>query len=484
MGKIKDFLFHNRNTRQTVAKNVFWLGVGRIGSRLFRALIIIYAARVLGAAEYGLFAYVLGLAAFFTVFADIGLNSILTREVAKKPKEDSYYFATIFWIKTVLLFFTAALIIFIAPHFSKIEGVRILLPFVALLTAFDGIRELTSAFFRAKEKMELEAVLITVTNVAITIFGLIILYFAASARTLAITYVLSAGTGTVVGAVILRKQFKKIISFFRKSLVRPILSSAWPIALLGIMGVFMLNIDIVMLGFFRTIGEVGFYSASQKIVTLLYTIPALLAASLFPVFARFVGKQENAKLKLLMERGITTTLLIAIPIVVGGIILGKEFIKLLYGTEYLPAALALQILFLTLFMAFPGSLVGNYIFVHDKQKKMAPNVAFGSLSNIILNIILIPAYGIMGAAAATVASQVIYHGLNWRLAKKINNFFALRYLRKIAGGAAVMGFFAFILNIAGIHVLLNVTLSAFVYLGILVLLKERALLEIKSALQI
>ncbi|MEK7574274.1 MAG: oligosaccharide flippase family protein, partial [Patescibacteria group bacterium] len=65
ISKLKNFLFQNLTPRQTVAKNIFWLSLSQIGSRFFRAIIIIYAARVLGAAEYGIFAYVLAFAGFF-----------------------------------------------------------------------------------------------------------------------------------------------------------------------------------------------------------------------------------------------------------------------------------------------------------------------------------------------------------------------------------------------------------------------------------
>jgi len=480
INKIKNSLFRNRNTRQTVAKNVFWLTAGQIGSRLFRALIIVYAARVLGAAEYGVFAYVLGLAGFFTVFADIGVNATLTREASKKPEEASQYFATIFWIKITLLLITAGLVIFVAPLFSKIEGVRALLPFMALLTAFDGLRELSAAFFRARERMELEAIITTVTNVAVTIFGFLILRLAANAESLAITYALSAGAGTIVGAIILRRQFAGVIKFFRKDLVRPILEVAWPIALLGILAVFMLQTDILMLGFFKTSQDVGLYSAGQKIVQILYTLPAIFAVSIFPVLSRLIGKSEHDKTKSVMEQGMSAVLMIAIPITIGGIILAKNIILLLYGAEYLPAVLAFQVLILTPLIVFPGYPIGQYIFSYDGQRKMVIPVVFGSLGNIVFNALLIPPYGIVGSAIATLIAQSIYIGLQWRLAKKLNNFYVMRHLKKIALAGLLMGFLVFMLNRIGIHVIATIILSGGAYFGMLYLLKERVLVEIKN----
>ncbi|PIU98388.1 hypothetical protein COS61_01740, partial [Candidatus Wolfebacteria bacterium CG03_land_8_20_14_0_80_40_12] len=80
VNNLKELFFKNKGVRQTVAKNVFWLSAGELGSRVFRAFIIIYAARVLGAAEYGVFSYVMALTGFFTLFSDIGVSPLLTRE--------------------------------------------------------------------------------------------------------------------------------------------------------------------------------------------------------------------------------------------------------------------------------------------------------------------------------------------------------------------------------------------------------------------
>ena len=77
--RIKEFLFENQNTRQTIAKNTFWLSFGEITGRLLRLGIVIYAARILGAAGWGVFSYLTSLAAVFTIFTDVGLGAVLIR---------------------------------------------------------------------------------------------------------------------------------------------------------------------------------------------------------------------------------------------------------------------------------------------------------------------------------------------------------------------------------------------------------------------
>ncbi len=101
---ILNFLLRNGSVGQTIAKNTFWLFFGQMTGRLFRAVIVIYSARVLGAASWGAFSYAMSLVAFLTIFTDVGVSAIVTKESARNPELSSQYFSTAFFIKLVLLF--------------------------------------------------------------------------------------------------------------------------------------------------------------------------------------------------------------------------------------------------------------------------------------------------------------------------------------------------------------------------------------------
>ncbi len=477
--KIKNLLFRNTTAKQTVVKNIAWLGISNIAGRLIRGLFIIFAARILGAAEYGVFSYALGLAGFFTLFADIGVNSILTKEISREPEKTSQYFSTSFWIKIVLLIFTTILLIFIAPYFSKIESAKTLLYFVALLTIFDNIREFINASFRAKEKMEFEALVNVLMNIAIAVIGAVVLYFSQTAKAITISYVGSAGVGFLTAAFIAREEFKKIISAFDKILIKPIINLALPIAATGFLGVFMLNIDVIMLGWFRTAEEIGFYSAGQRIVQLFYAMPAIIASAIFPALSRAAGKGENLKVTRIMEKGIASVYVLAFPLTIGGIVLAKPIINFLYGNEYSPGVLAFQILLTTILVIFPQALLANMVLAYNKQKKFVILVTLASLGNIIFNYLLIPRFGIAGSAIATVIVQIMYSGLAWNIAKKINPFETLAYIKKIFIASIFMGLIAFILNQLQLPVIINIAISAIFYIAILFIIKENVMDEAK-----
>ncbi|MEX2410078.1 MAG: flippase [Candidatus Paceibacterota bacterium] len=484
MSKIKNFLFNNGSARQRAVKNTLWLSVGQIGSRVFRALLVIFAARILGTEGYGVFAYILSLAGFFTIFADVGISQILTREVSKKPEEENKYFSSSLGIKIFLVGLVSIIILFFVPHFSKLEAAKHLIPFAALLVVFDSFRDFINAYFRGKEKMELEALTTTVSNIAITVFGFIALLKWQVPDSVTSAYVWAAGAGTVLGIYLVKDKFLSFFSSFDKEIIKPLLKASWPIALSSALGAFMLNIDIIMIGFFHGASDVGLYASSEKIVGLLYMIPALLAASLFPIISRFVEKKDNKKSAKVLEKGLLATFMIAIPLALGGFLLAGEIISLLYGAEYMidDSITTLRLLLLTPLIIFPGSLLKNYILAYDKQIKMVPIIGLGALLNVVMNLLLIPSLGIIGSAVATIiATSVLYSGI-WVLANKINPFYMFNRLFKIIASSFVMVFFVLVFSAFGLNVVLNIVISSLIYFGVLYAWQEETLLEIKKSI--
>src|SRR5258708_2916496 len=137
--QLKSFLFSNTTTRQTIAKNTFWLTVSNVGGRLLRAAIIIYAARVLGADPWGLFSYAITLVTFLPIFPDLGVSRILMRDTAKTPNphKRSQILATTFIMSLALLAFGVLIIIVLGPRIIHLEGARRLLPIAAFVLIFD-----------------------------------------------------------------------------------------------------------------------------------------------------------------------------------------------------------------------------------------------------------------------------------------------------------------------------------------------------------
>ena len=434
--KIKDWLFNNKTLSQTVAKNAFWLFASKAVSGLLRAGLVIYAARILGAASWGAFSYALGIATFLTVFSDIGINGLITKEASRNPELKERYLSTAFFIKisAVFVFILAAIAFF--PQLTNIQEAAKIMPILIFVFAFDTLRDLGSALSRALEKMQIESLINIFTNAAIVILGFIFLTFARTSQSLAFAYATGSGLGLIAITYTLRAHFRNIFKRFNKSLVKTILVTAWPFGLMGLMGTIMLNTDIIMLGWLRSPEEIGYYSAAQKIVQALYILPTLLASSIFPIMAR-LAKQNPLMAKAVLEKAVALMILIALPVALGGILLAAPIIKILFGLQYAPAIATFRILMGTILIVYPSILITNAIFAHDHQKSFLVFVAAAAIGNIIFNFLLIPPFGIEGAAVSTIVTQFIANGLVWLKMRKINGFRVLPQFKKI--GNSILG---------------------------------------------
>lgn len=466
-------------TKRTIAKNTFWLFGGQIIGRLLRAAIVIYAARVLGAASWGAFSYALSFAAFLTIFSDFGINALLTREGVKSPELRQKYMATALAIKTLLLLVLISAVLLLSDKLTNLEEAAALMPIMAFVFAFDSLRDLGTAMARALEKMHIEAGVNVITNLAITILGFVFLASSKTAMDLAWAYAIGTGLGLLAVIYILRDYFKGFLINFDRGLIKTIITSAWPFGLLGLMGVIMVNTDILMLGWLTSAEKTGLYSAAQKPIQLLYVAPTLIAAAFFPTLTRF-AKQANENFKAVFERGLATIYLIAAPLTVGGIILSAPIIKLLYGATYASASASFAILAATIIVVFPATLIANAIFAHEKQKNLLGYVILGVFGNVLFNILFIPIWGIEGAALSTLINQIIINIYLWRQLRKVSKFSVSSHIRKIIAAAMLMGITVLPLERYDVSAIITIATGAAVYFAALALLKEPTLKLFKS----
>ncbi len=473
--RIKSLLLENKTTKQTIAKNTFWLFLGNFGGKAVKAALIIYSARVLGAHGYGVFAYAISLAGLFTVFIDFGINAVITRESTRDLSLQNKYFATAFVVKIFMLLAVTAAIFLLAPLFIKQGEVLALLPIVVFMVGLDGFRDFGAALARAWEKMEIEAVVQIFTNFMVLAAGFIALYYSPTPKSLSIGYVIGVGLGTIAAFYPFRRYFKNFWGAFSKNLIGKMLLSSWPLGMLGVMGAIMLNTDTIMIGWYKSLSDVGYYGAAQRITTFLYLIPALMGTAFFPSMAQHIVDKE--RFKKILERGLSLMSLVAIPLTVASVILSGDIIRLLYGAEYLPAINMFKIMNLTYLPIFLSAAFGNAIFALNKERKLITYVILGVFGNFLFNLLLIPYFGAEGAAVSTVINQtIITLYLIWTLKKEFS-FKVLHQVEKIILATVVMTVAILAARMIRTNLYLIVSLGLAAYFFILYLTKEQALRE-------
>lgn len=475
MYKIKDFLFKNRTVRQTVLKNIFWQTIAQVGGRIIRAFIIVYAARVLTVEHYGVFSYAANFVALFTVIADLSIEPILTREMAKKVDDKEKILSAALYIKGFLSFITLLAILFIAPKIATIEASKLLMPFLGLSIILESLRQFCFAITKAMERMQIEAIVLISSNLVVLVLGFLSFKYFGTSLALSIAYMSGSLIGFVAIAWYLRKILKNSIRRPDIGIINRLIKDAIPISLLSITGTILMSADIAMLGWLTSEVEVGYYSAATKLIALLITIPTLLVIVLFPIFSRRVEQNESFSIA---EKAIAIVNLIGIPITIGGILLADSIIRLIYGFEYLPAVTVFRILLIGIMFMYPSTVISYIILAHNAQARILKYFAIAACSNIILSYFFIMRWGGAGAAFITVSGNVIIAIGYYFTLQKIDSFRIFSYLWRPFFATCAMSIIIEVALFFNVPVIIIILLAIFTYGALLKFMRDPILREL------
>jgi O-antigen/teichoic acid export membrane protein len=249
---------------------------------------------------------------------------------------------------------------------------------------------------------------------------------------------------------------------------------------MGIFGVFMTNIDSVIIGIFMSTKDLGLYAAAQKPISMLYLIPGFLYTGLLPFISKFVNDKDPKKIYTILKKSLILSLGIAIPIVVGGLIIAGPMIRVAYGAEYINATMTFQLLLLTLIPIFPGTILSATLLAEDKQKVFIKSSILGASTNIILDLLLIPTYGLAGSAIATIFAQIIANAILFIEIRKNYKINLLRDLAKMIVATCLMAAFCIVAKILMWPIILIIPLSAILYFGLLIIMREELVNDLKK----
>jgi O-antigen/teichoic acid export membrane protein len=481
MHRLKEFLFNNNSIRQTVLKNTFWIGASTTVIKIARAVIIIYAARIIGTQSYGAFTYAMGLAAIFAVVSDIGLSTILVRELSKNTERIRQYFSTGFILKLSLVGIMIGLILGLGPLLSKFSTATVLMPIIALSIAFDSLRSFLYSVPRSQNRMQHEALINIATEIFCIALILIVFLHSPSAHSLAYALMIGNALGFGIACVSVKTYIIGAQRFFTKNLVVPLLRLTAPFAILSIFGIFMTNIDSVIIGMFGNEHMLGLYGAAQRPFNILYVIPGFLSASLLPIMSRFIQEGNISTVNRIARAASTASITIALPLVVGGILVATPLISVIFGSAYIDAVPTFQILLFTLLFVFPGTIFAEVLLAQNKQRIFIFTGILGAVLNVGLNFLLIPLYGIVGSAIATVIAQAVVNICFYIEMKKTYDIPLTPGLLKSVLATLGMALCTYGLLKLIWPLVIILLLSGLTYIGLLLLMKDRTLFEIRQS---
>ena len=461
------------STLQKITKNVSVVFISQIVSYIIGFFTLIYIARYLGADGFGIISLALSLSAIFGVFVDMGLNTLMTREIARNKSLSDKYISNSSIMKVVLAFLTfglLALAVHIIGYSQLIDNIIYIITLSVIITSFSGI---LASLFQANEKMEYISISNILSSVILLSGTIIGIYFGFTITYFALVYIFTSMVVLIYSLIIYLLKFSYVKLEIDLSFWKPTLKEAWPFGIIFLSGMLYTYIDSIMLSILKGVEAVGWYSAAYRFMYIALLLPNAINMAIFPVMSRLYANSSKNDLTLLYERYFKYMIILGIPIGLGTTFLAKDIILLIYGSGYIESIIALQILVWAIVFTFAGASYVQLLQSINKQMIITKISLFCLIINVILNLILIPRFSYIGASVATVITEVILVNyiiyMTYKLGYGISYKTVLNDLFRVLIAAGVMSLF--IWYFIEFNFIVLVILGAFIYLLSLYIVK-------------
>jgi PST family polysaccharide transporter len=389
-----------------ILKNIGWLFFDKV-FRMGMALVVgAWVARYLGPSEFGAFNYLMATIGILGPFAALGLDSMIVKEIVDNPKRISQIISTAVTLRLLagLLSFLVCIGVF---YFLKHDDMRLF--FVGCVLALTLMAQSLNTIELYYQSQVASRVTVIAQNSAYILMSIVkIVLILVEAKLIAFAVVtaveMTIGGLFMLGAYLkISKQSMQLMVY--RDIAKHLLEKSWPLILSGFMIMIYMRIDQVMLGEMINDYEVGTYSAALKLSEIWYFIAGIVSTSFFPsiIEARKVSRELYLSK---LQRVFDVLFLISFALALFVTLTSGLIIDILYGDQYEDAATILSIHIWTAIFVFFGVAAGNFFIMENLQIKTFNRTAVGAVVNIVLNLFLIPRYAAVGAAVATLISQV------------------------------------------------------------------------------
>lgn len=387
--------------------NTMWLISEKV-IRMFISLFVgVWVARYLGPDNFGLLSYAQSFVFLFTALATLGLDGIVVRELVKCPSKRDVLLGTAFCLKFVGALVVVPLVVLAVQYTDSDQDTKYIVMLVAIGTVFQSFNVI-DFYYQSEVKSKYVAfanswsllltsaakIVLIIADASLIYFVWIIL-FEAALLALGLIYYYSVSSALSVS------KWR-----FKYSVARDIFRDSWPLMFSGLVVSIYMKIDQIMIKEMMDAEAVGNYAAALRLSEVWYFVPMLIASSVFPAILNAKNVSEELyhyRLRLLYTAMVWIALFVAIPMT----FLGDWIIVLLYGVAYEAAADVLVVHIWSSVPIFLGVAFSKYLTAENYVLKGFYRTFSGAVLNVVLNVYFIKHYGIVGAAVASLISQLV-----------------------------------------------------------------------------
>ncbi|MFK0731113.1 MAG: flippase [Gloeotrichia echinulata GP01] len=398
-------LLKSRSGLRAIAANTGWLFADRIVRMGVGLIVGVWVARYLGVEQYGTFNYATAFVALFQPVATLGLDSIVIHSIVGEPEKRGQILGTAFRLKLlggVAWFLLALGSIFVFRHDDNLTiSLVAILASVGIFQSFDTI----DLWFQSQVQSKYTVLAKNTAFVIATLLKVLLINMQAPLIAFAWVTLAEVCFGAI-GLAISYKVNGYSVRLWRWSfpLAKTLLKESWPLILSGLSVVIYMKIDLIMLGQMIGNSSVGIYSAAARISEIWYFIPMGIVSSVAPTIYAAKKSSETLyykRIKQLLRLMVLLSSAVAIPMS----FLSGTVIATLFGNGYAEAGPILAIHVWSSLFVFMGVATSPWFIAEGLTTFSLRRTLIGAITNVVLNIFLIPPYAGVGAAIATVISQ-------------------------------------------------------------------------------
>jgi O-antigen/teichoic acid export membrane protein len=435
----------------------------------FSVLII----RNLGAEDYGQYAAVLAFGAMFVFLADLGLSPYMVREVARwrdapdGMERANVLFGNILLLRFLLSLLAATLLIGTAWLTGRPPVMIGAIALGTLGLIMYSIQGTSDGMLAGFERLDLSAGSKVSYQLVFVLVGAVALLLGTGYYGLIIANLLGIAVMTIIcwhGARALGPRPSGVSTDTWRRLLR----ASIPFGIIGFTLGLSYKFDSVLLNIFRSNVETGYYNAAYNLVFSTVMLSNVINTALYPSLTRQAASAPQS-LSAIYDRALRYLMVLSLPIAVGVWALADQIVPFLFKAAYLPAVPALRIVIWVVPLMFASEFLGYVVLIAGNERRAACAVIVSTGFNVLLNLLIVPRFGFIGAAVMTVLTEaVLVTQYLWLLRAPMRRLdWGQILLRPLLAALVMCGL---VLMLRELPLLLNIAVGALIYTGLLVLL--------------
>ena len=457
------------NTVTKLLKNTLYLTLAEVSAPFISVLLVVYVSRMLGTEGLGEYATVTAFLFFFEKLAQLGLHHLIVRDMAANKTRAGVFLTTAIIIGIASSLFALGALYAILRVMAYPASINAGLGILSLSLVFFVLTDYAQSFLEGLQRMELRSLATILEAVFRVGLGILAIYLGYGLLGLICALLL---TRILICALYFFMLFRVGIrpaKQFDHRLAFSLLKQTVTFLLTSVITTTYWKIDVIMLSKMKGTDQVGYYSAAYRLMEIMKGLSYSYISALFPLLASsFATSLESFQRKCALS--IRYLFMLTFPIALGVTVLADPIIALVYGKAFAASADMLRGLIWTICF-FPIAMIYARALVASKNQRLdlLCNV-IAMLTNVGLNLVLIPRYSQLGAVMATLISIVVFLlAQQYFVSRLLFSIPLSSALLKPLFAGALMGVFTYLLREQNLFFV--IAASVVVYIAALLLMK-------------